>query len=188
MKIEFGVPVHVGNYVIKKYNRTLGRKELAELRRISGIPENVAKSLERGRLPFIKVSTASGSWGVEFVIGPFMYEALDNLNVVFDDEGRRQLCGVEAKNAEAMFVGMLADTTTVGDFEYQVAKQKLLSEYLDRASKARNAKADEGKTEEQKAKESEEAAQEVLEASEHKAMVLDMAGRIVNGEDKHGDK
>ena len=63
MKIEFGVPVHVGNYVIKKYNRTLGRKELAELRRISGIPENVAKSLERGRLPFIKVSTASGSWG-----------------------------------------------------------------------------------------------------------------------------
>ena len=151
MKIEFGVPVHVGNYVIKKYNRTLGRKELAELRRISGIPENVAKKLERARLPFIKVSTASGSWGVEFVIGTSMYEALDNLNVVFDDEGRRQLCGVEAKNAEAMFVGMLADTTTVGDYEYQVAKQKLLSEYLDRASKARNAKDDEGKTEEQKA-------------------------------------
>ena len=75
MKIEFGVPVHVGNYVIKKYNRTLGRKELAELRRISGIPENVAKSLERGRLPFIKVSTASGSWGVEFVIGTSMNEA-----------------------------------------------------------------------------------------------------------------
>ena len=45
MKIEFGVPVHVGNYVIKKYNRSLGRKELAELRRISGIPEDVAKSL-----------------------------------------------------------------------------------------------------------------------------------------------
>ena len=152
MKIEFGVPVHVGNYVIKKYNRSLGRKELAELRRISGIPADVAKSLERGRLPYIKVSTASGSWGVEFVIGTSMYEALDNLNVVFDDEGRRQLCGVEARNAEAMFVGMLADTTTVGDFEYQVAKQKLLHEYLDRASKARNAKADEGKTEEQKAK------------------------------------
>ena len=29
MKIEFGVPVHVSNYVIKKYNRTLGRKDLA---------------------------------------------------------------------------------------------------------------------------------------------------------------
>ena len=42
MKIEFGVPVHVGNYVIKKYNRTLGRKELAELRRISGVPADVA--------------------------------------------------------------------------------------------------------------------------------------------------
>ena len=99
MKIEFGVPVHVGNYVIKKYNRTLGRKELAELRRISGVPADVAKHLERGRLPFIKVSTASGSWGVEFVSGTSMYEAFDNLNVVFDDEGRIQICGVEAKIA-----------------------------------------------------------------------------------------
>ena len=188
MKIEFGTPVHVGNYVIKKYNRALGRKELAELRRISGVPADVAKHLERGRLPFIKVSTASGSWGVEFVIGTSMYEALDNLNVVFDDEGRRQLAGVEARNAEAMFVGMLADTTTVGDYEYQVAKQKLLKEYLDRASKAANAKSDEGKDEQELAKENEEAAQEVLDAEEHKAMVLDMAGRIVNGEDKHGDK
>ena len=188
MKIEFGVPVHVGNYVIKKYNRSLGRKELAELRRISGIPADVAKSLERGRLPYIKVSTASGSWGVEFVIGTSMYEALDNLNVVFDDAGRRQLCGVEARNAEAMFVAMFADTTTVGDFEYQEAKQKLLQEYLDRASKARNAKEDEGKSEEQVAKENEEAAQEVLDSSENKTMVLDMAGRIVNGEDKDGGK
>ena len=184
MKIEFGVPVHVGNYVIKKYNRTLGRKELAELRRISGIPADVAKSLERGRLPFIKVSTASGSWGVEFVIGTSMYEALDNLNVVFDDEGRRQLCGVEARNTEAIFVGMLADTTTVGDYEYQVAKQKLLKEYLDRASKAANSKSDEGKDEQELAKENEEAAQEVLDAEEHKAMVLDMAGRVVK--DKEG--
>ena len=184
MKIEFGVPVHVGNYVIKKYNRSLGRKELAELRRISGIPADVAKSLERGRLPYIKVSTASGSWGVEFVIGTSMYEALDKLNVVFDDAGTRQLCGVEARNAEAMFVGMLADTTTVGDYEYQVAKQKLLSEYLDRASKARNAKSNEGKDEQELAKENEEAAQEVLDAEGHKAMVLDMAGRVVK--DKEG--
>ena len=87
-----------------------------------------------------------------------------------------------------MFVAMLADTTTVGDFEYQVAKQKLLQEYLDRASKARNAKEDEGKSEEQVAKENEEAAQEVLDSSEHKTMVLDMAGRIVKGEDKDGGK
>ena len=188
MKIEFGVPVHVGNYVIKKYNRTLGRKELAELRRISGIPENVAKSLERGRLPFIKVSTASGSWGVEFVIGTTMYEAIDSMKVVMDADGNRMAYGIEGKNMEAMFVAMFADTTVVGDFEYQVAKQKLLQEYLDRASKARNAKEDEGKGEEQIAKENEEAAQEVLDSSENKTMLLDMAGRIVNGEDKDGGK
>ena len=89
---------------------------------------------------------------------------------------------------EAMFVAMFADTTVVGDFEYQVAKQKLLREYLDRASKARNAKEDEGKGEEQIAKENEEAAQEALDSSENKTMVLDMAGRIVNGEDKDGGK
>ena len=189
MKLEFGVKVKVGNYYILKYAKGLGKKELSRLRNASGIPRKVQKHLSNGRtLPFIKVGTISGSWSVEYIMGTSMYDAIDALRVVMDEAGERQLYGVEAKNAEAMFVAMFADTTVVGDYEYQVAKQKLLHEYLDRASKARNAKEDEGKGEEQIAKENEEAAQEVLDSSENKTMVLDMAGRIVNGEDKDGGK
>ena len=188
MKLEFGRPVTVGNYTVTKINRTLSRRQVKELRMQSNVPDEAAKWLERARLPYIKVSTSSGSWSVEFVIGTTMYNAIDSVNVVMDADGNRMVYGTEGRNMEAMFVAMLADTTTVGDFEYQVAKQKLLQEYLNRASKARNAKEDEGKSEEQIAKENEEAAQEVLDSSEHKTMVLDMAGRIVNGEDKDGGK
>ena len=188
MKLEFGRPVAVGNYTVTKINRTLSRRQVKELRMQSNVPDEAAKWLERARLPYIKVSTSSGSWSVEFVIGTTMYNAIDSVNVVMDADGNRMVYGTEGRNMEAMFVAMLADTTTVGDFEYQIAKQKLLQEYLDRASKARNANEDEGKSEEQVAKENEEAAQEVLDSSEHKTMVLDMAGRIVNGEGKDGSK
>lgn len=172
----------VGNYTITKITKSLSRKQVKELRRISGIPEDIQKHLERASLPYIKVQTASGSWGVEYVIGTSMYNALDDVNVAVDSDGVRQLWGVERKNVEAMFVAMLADTTTVGDYEYQVAKQKLLQEYLDRASRRLNDIADNGKGDEVLAKENDDAAQEVLEASENKAMVMDMAGRIVKDE------
>lgn len=172
----------VGNYTITKITKSLSRKQVKELRRISGIPEDIQKHLERASLPYIKVQTASGSWGVEYVIGTSMYNALDDVNVAVDSDGVRQLWGVERKNVEAMFVAMLADTTTVGDYEYQVAKQKLLQEYLDRASRRLNDIADNDKGDEVLAKENDDAAQEVLEASENKAMVMDMAGRIVKDE------
>lgn len=177
MKLEFGKPVMVGNYTITKIVKSLSRKQVKELRRISGIPKDVQKHLERAKLPYIKVQTASGSWGVEFVMGTSMYDALDDVHVVVDDRGNRQLYGVEAKNVEAMFVAMLADTTTVGDYEYNVAKQKLLQEYLDRATKAKMD--EESKKEASEAeKENEEAAREVLDAEEHKTMILDMAERV----------
>lgn len=188
MRLEFGRPVAVGNYTVTKINRTLSGRQVKALRMQSNVPEEAAKWLERAKLPYIKVSTSSGSWSVEFVIGTTMYNAIDSVNVVMDADGNRMVVGTEGRNMEAIFVAMLADTTTVGDFEYQVAKQKLLQEYLDRASKARNAKSDEGKTDEELAKENDEAAQEVLDSSERKAMVLDMAGRIANKEEGYDGK
>lgn len=183
MKLEFGKPVMVGNYTITKITKSLSRKQVKELRMASGIPEDIQRQLERARLPFIKVQTASGSWGVEFVMGTSMYDALDDVKVVVDSDGVRQLCGVEKRNVEAMFVAMLADTTTVGDYEYNVAKQKLLQEYLDRATAKMNAKTDEGKDEEQLRKESGDAVQEAIDAEEAKAAIVDMASRI---KDKEG--
>lgn len=161
--MEFGVKVKVGNYQILKFSKGLSKKELKVLRDLDNVPLSVRKYLNRAILPFIKVSTISGSWCVEFVAGTTMFEALDALHVVHDKAGNHMLMGNEKKNTEAMFVGMLADTTTVGDYEYMVKKQELLSEYLDRASKKRNEQQDTGKTEGERKAESEAALEEVAE-------------------------
>ena len=172
--MEFGKKVRVGNYQILKFTKSLPKAEVKKLRDMVNIPLDVRPYLQRSSLPYIKVSTVSGSWAVEFVIGTTMYDALDNLHVVHDAEGNHQLMGVEAHNTEAIFVGMFADTTTVGDFEYMVAKQKLLSEYLDRASKKLNEKQAAGKSDEELKEESEKAAQEVLDKDKHASTIIDM--------------
>lgn len=178
MKLDFGVKVHVGNFYFLKYSKSLSKKELSVLRKALNIPQEIQKHLQRGSLPYIKVSTVTNSWSVDFVCGTTMYEALDALNIVMDDDGVRQLYGVEAKNTQAIFVAMLADTTTVGDYEYQVAKQKLLTEYLDRAGKKLNEKQNAGKSEEELNKESDEAAQEVLENETNAQTIEDMGEHI----------
>lgn len=188
MKLEYGVKVRVGNFYYLKYTKSLGRKELATLREAQNIPAEVQKHLQRASLPYIKVSTVSGSWSVEFVAGTVMYDALDSLNVVFDGDGVRQLYGTEAKNAEATFVAMLADTTTVGDYEYQVAKQKLLSEYLERAGKRLNEKCDAGKSAEELRKESEAAVQDVINTERHGATLIEMGEHINKEEGKRHDE
>lgn len=179
MKLDFGVKVKVGNYYILKYAKGLGKKELNRLRKASDIPKEVQKHLGNGStLPFIKVSTITGSWSVEYIMGTSMYDAIDALRVVVDEAGERQLYGVEAKNAEAMFVAMFADTTVVGDYEYQVAKQKLLSEFLDRKGKELNKKADSGKSDEDLRKENEAAVEETAARESHANTLLDMAEEI----------
>lgn len=176
--MDFGVKVKVGNYQIVKFSKSLSKSEAKKLRSIDKIPADVQKHLQRASLPFIKVSTVSGSWAVEFVIGTTMYEALDELHVVHDAAGNHTLMGNEKTNAEAIFAAMLADTTTVGDFEYQTAKQKLLKEYLDRASKKLNEKADAGKSEDDLKKESEEAVEQVIERDKHGEMIVSMGKEL----------
>lgn len=188
MELEFGKKVKVGNFNILKFSKSLSKSELRKLRSAEKIPAEVQKYLNRASLPYIKVSTLSESWSVEFVCGTVMFNALNALNVVMDGDGNRQLYGVEAKNTEAILVAMFADTTTIGDFEYQAGKQKLLTEYLARASKAANEKADEGKTDEELEKESGDAVQDVIDRDEHACMILDMAGQIKKEEQNHDEQ
>lgn len=161
--MEYGKKIKVSNFYMLKTSKSLSKAELKMLRSASNIPEDVQKSLQRGSLPYIKVATVTDSWSVEFVAGTVMFNALDELTVLHDADGNYQLYGVEARNAEATFVAWFADTTTLGDVEYLIAKQKLLSEYLDRAAKKANTDADAGKTEEEIAKENDEALNEVAE-------------------------
>lgn len=166
MKLEFGKKVKVGNFYILKYSKSLTKTEQKRLRTANNIPTDVQKHLDRMSLPYIKVSTVTNSWSVEFVVGMAFFDALNAVNVVMDGEGNRQLYGVEAKNVEAMLVSMLADTSVVGDFEYQKAKQEILTAYLDRASKEAVKNTDE--------KESEKALDEVAEHEELRSQVAEM--------------
>lgn len=185
MSLDFGVKVRVSNFYVLKFSRSLTGKEMKALRASQSIPVELHKYLNRASLPYIKVSTISGSWSVEFVAGTSMYNALDNLTVVGGSDGTRHLAGVEKKNVEAIFTAMFADTTTVGDTEYQVSKQKLLCEYLDRASKEAVSRDANGKSEEQLRKESDDAVQEVIDRDKHAAMFDDMADRIAREESSH---
>ena len=184
MELEFGKKVSVGNYYILKHSKSLTKNEVKRLRTANNIPADVQKHLERASLPYIKVATVTDSWNVDFVMGTSMYDALDGVNVVMDGEGNRQLFGVEAKNVEATIVAMFADTTTVGDYEYQVEKQKLLAAYLDRASKAKNEAADAGKSEEELARESDDAVQEVIDRDKHAETILEMGEQVRKEEEE----
>ena len=108
---------------------------MKELGDKEGISEDVSKHLTRGSLPYICVETVGGGWKVEFGIGTTMFEAIDALGMVRDEKGDWRTHGTEGKNAEAIFTGMFVDTTVVGDAEYQTAKMKAMSEYIERNTK-----------------------------------------------------
>lgn len=176
--MEYGKKVRVRNFYIMKFVKTLSKNEVKKLRKAAGIPEEVQKHLSRGKLPFIKVSSAADVWSVEFAAGSSMYNALDALSVVHDGDGVNQLYGVEEKNAFAMFVAMYADTSTVGDTEYNVGKQKLLSEYVERVSKARVEADTAGKSDEEQRAESDAAVAEVSDRERHEALLVDIASEL----------
>jgi hypothetical protein len=171
--MDFGKKTKCGNFYILKYSKSLSKAELKKLRDASGIPADVQKHLQRGTLPYIKVATVSDSWAVEFVYGTTMFNAVDELPVA-----NNEVTGIPGKNAEALFVTMYADTSTIGDEEYRKAKVKIMEEYLDRASKAANEAADAGKSEEELQKESEEAVQEVIDKEKQARTILEMGEEI----------
>lgn len=188
MILPAGRKVRIGNYEVLKYSRSLGKKELKKLREgvTDKLPASVMENLQRGVLPYIKISTISGSWSVEFVVGTMMYEAINEIPVAQDGDGNLTYYGNQYANLYHTINAMLADTTTVGDAEYQIAKQKLLHDYLERATKARIAKDTEGKDEEQLNMESDAAAQEVLNKEYNAEKLMEMSEQLrkENGDDK----
>lgn len=174
MSLEFGKKVRVGNFYITKHSRSLTRHEIKSLRESSGIGAELSRHLNRCSLPYIKVSTVGENWYVNYSIGMSIYHALDNVTVVKGDDGVRRLDGVEAENVEAILTGMYVDTTTLGDYEYNCAKMRLIQEWLSRAS----AKA----VSEDDAKESDAALDEVASSAEERERLLKISNAINNNE------
>ena len=178
MSLPFGKKVKTRHFYLLKTSRSLSKKEVAELRK--DIPADIAKHLQSGSLPYIKVSDISGMWAVEFAIGTSMFQAFDELNPAQVGD-HLELVGKEANGVEATVQLMFADTTLLGDDEYVTGKLKLRDEYIKREAERRNAAADAGKTEERLREESDEATQDVADRDKHAATILEMGEHIKEG-------
>ena len=135
--MEFGKKICVGNFVMMKKTHALSKSEMKALRDLEKIPEDKRKILSRGTVPYIRVSDVGGGWSLEVSLEHTMFDALDALTVVCGDDGRWTVPGIEGKNVVAILTGMFVDTTIVGDMEYQKEKLRVMSAYLERATKER---------------------------------------------------
>lgn len=117
-ELPFGKEARCGNYKVLRFTKSLSKKELEQIRKNEKLPDDVRKILNRASLPFIKVSTVSGSWSVEFCISMDMYRKILDIPVGRDAEGRLWYFGEE----EIIFYNeinkWLASTSVVGDGEY----------------------------------------------------------------------
>lgn len=171
--LEFGKIYHAGNFTIKKFTRTLTSKQVRQLRDENNLPREVQRELQRVGLPFIKASTISGSWSIEWFFGMSLFQAIDEMPV--NENG--EFYGTSLDNLTMILTCMFADTSVVGDMEYMAEKQKLMHKYFYR-------KADKGEMTEEEINESEEAANEVLRNEQHKETLLKMGKEVEDGDDK----
>lgn len=171
--LELGKIYHAGNFIIKKFTRTLTKKQMLQLRDGMNIPRDVQKRLVRSGMQFIKASTVSGSWSVEWVFGMSFFKAIDEMPV--NENG--EFYGTALDNLTMILTCMFADTSVVGDMEYMAKKQELMHEYFKRAAKK-------GELTEEEVKECEEAADEVLRNEQHKETLLKMGKEVEDGDDE----
>ena len=171
--LEFGKIYRAGNFTIKKFTRTLTSKQVRQLRDENNLPREVQRELRRVGLPFIKASTVSGSWSIEWVFGMSLFQAIDEMPV--NENG--EFYGTSLDNLTMILTCMFADTSVVGDMEYMAKKQELMHEYFKRAAKK-------GEMTEEEIKESEEAADEVLRNEQHKETLLKMGKEVEDGDDE----
>lgn len=171
--LEFGKIYRAGNFTIKKFTRTLTSKQVRQLRDENNLPREVQRELQRVGLPFIKASTVSGSWSIEWVFGMSLFDAINEMPV--NENG--EFFGVGLDNLTTILTCMFADTSVVGDMEYMAKKQELMHEYFKRAAKK-------GELTEEEVKECEEAADEVLRNEQHKETLLKMGKEVEDGDDE----
>lgn len=154
----YGKKKRVGNFEVMKFTRALSGKDVKVLRAMAGIPQDLSRNLQRGTIPFIKVTSLSGSWGVEFVAGTNMFRYIDN------EEDDRALYN--------LFTMMFADTSVMGDKEYWDAKGEALKAFMERQ-----------KAQEMPKEEDDKILSDVEESEKAKAVLLDMAEQLRKEED-----
>lgn len=160
--LAFGRKYQVGNYLVLKFNKTLRKSEVSELRTQMGIPTELRKGLSRAQLPFIKVMAVSGIWSVEFACNTTVYRMIDT-NLKEEDEDSITMF-------HHLFNMWFMDTSVPGDEEYQKAKADAFKAFMERH------KAPEVSEEEDK-----KIVEGMRQDEENKATLIGMAEHIKEG-------
>lgn len=143
--MDFGKVYRAGNFEVLKIVRTMGKKDLARLRDMNGVPVDVRKHLRRGGLPYMTVQTVGGGWSICFVCGSTMYRFIE-YEVMNGESGAHAL--------HNLFTMMYCDTTILGDSEYTAAKSQALQAFVSRQQAKDVTEAEDGKVlEEEKERE-----------------------------------
>lgn len=156
--MNFGKKYRVGNFELVKISKALSRKDVALLRKEAGM--GYVKGLNRATLPFIKVSSISGNWAVEYAGGCAYYAFIDQC---FGDKG---MLVEEHRQALVNICTLLyADTMTMGDGQYFTDKGNALKGFLERQKSSATDEEDEADLE--YVKEKVEYEQKIGEMAEH---------------------
>lgn len=126
-KIPFGKKLRVGNFYVLKHTKSIDKNELKRWRTAKGIPVEIQRTLSRGGLPYIKVSTISENWSVELACTQRMYMVIDSQHTemgVFTNES--------VTNLKNLFTMWYADTCLIGDNEYLKDKGNAIKAFMDR--------------------------------------------------------
>lgn len=115
--------VRVGNFNVQKIEKTLSKSSMQELRDGVGIPKQIAKHLDRKKIPVIEVSSISGGWKVSYMIGLSMFNLIDGC---FDGYTVVEMGVLQLIN------DIYFNCCIIGDGEYLKKRNELVREYLDR--------------------------------------------------------
>jgi hypothetical protein len=126
-KIPFGKKLRVGNFYVLKHTKSISGSELKRWRTAKGIPAEIQRTLGRGGLPYIKVSTIGENWSIELACTQHMYMVIDSQPTemgVFTDEA--------VTNLKNLFTTWYADTCLIGDNEYLEDKGRAIKAFMER--------------------------------------------------------
>jgi len=120
--MAFGKIYRVGNYKVFKFNRTIPKKDLRNLR--TDIPKDLLKYIKRGGVPYIKIEAVSGVWAIEFCCNTLHYQLIDRALGSNNQE--------EITTLHHVFNMFFTDTCVPGDGQFQEDKAKAYKAFIER--------------------------------------------------------
>lgn len=125
--IRFGKKYRIGSFFLFKYTKTLDKKSLGVLREAYKMSDKEKRGLDRMKMPFVKVESLTGGWGIEWIAGSSPYAFLES---AFDESG--ELIEERKKSVENYIYLLFTDTNVLGDGEYYADKGNALRAFVDR--------------------------------------------------------